>query len=172
MSFSRSERDLVEIANLSNFSHSFGRGQLQPGPGWLYKIPSYDTQGQCQRAAGSFPVRVERSSALSFYLREPDLGATLSADGKTLRIYGVNSTPELRKIKFALPASFGPVETAEVFVVADSNPVADSEAMNSRDEAHRVALQKRKADLGGREFDYSFAPFAVTLLELRLADKR
>jgi hypothetical protein len=68
--------------------------------------------------------------------------------------------------------SFGPVETAEVFVVADSNPVADSEAMNSRDDPHRVAMQRRKADLGGREFDYSFAPFAVTLLELRLADKR
>jgi hypothetical protein len=44
--------------------------------------------------------------------------------------------------------------------------------MNSRDDPHWVALQRRKADLGGREFDYSFAPFAVTLLELRLADKR
>jgi alpha-L-arabinofuranosidase len=164
--------DLVEIANLSNFSHSFGGGQLQPGPEWLYKIPSYDTQGLYQRAAGSFPLRVERSSALSFYLREPDLDATLSADGKTLRIYGVNSTPEPRKVKFALPSSFGPVGAAEVFVVADSNPVADSEAMNSRDDPHRVALQRRKADLNGREFNYSFAPFAVTLLELRLADKR
>jgi alpha-N-arabinofuranosidase len=58
--------DLIEIANLSNFSHSLGGGQLQPGPGWLYKIPSYDTQGLYQRAAGSFPLGVERSSALSF----------------------------------------------------------------------------------------------------------
>ena len=117
-------------------------------------------------------MRVERSSALSFYLREPDLDATLSADGKTLRIYGVNSTPEPRKVRFALPSSFGPVETAEVFVVADSNPMADSEAMNSRDDPQRVALHSRNADLSGREFDYSFAPFAVTLLELRVADKR
>ena len=164
--------DLIEIANLSNFSHSLGGGQLQPGPGWLYMIPSFDTQGLYQLAAGSFPLGVERSSALSFYLREPDLDATLSADGKTLRIYGVNSTPEPRKVKFTLPSSFGPVEMAEVFVVADSNPVADSEAMNSRDEPHRVALQRNKADLSGREFDHSFAPFAVTLLELRLADKK
>jgi hypothetical protein len=37
--------DPVEIANLSNFSHSFGGGQLQSGPGWLYKIRRYDTQG-------------------------------------------------------------------------------------------------------------------------------
>jgi len=164
--------DLVEIANLSNLSDSLGGGQLQPGPGWLYKIPSYDTQGLYQRAAGSFPLGVGRSSTLSFYLREPDLDATLSADGKMLRIYGVNSTPEPRSVKFALPSSFGPVETAEVFVVADSNAVADSEAMNSRDDPHRVALRRKKADLRGREFEHRFAPFAVTLLELQLAEKK
>jgi len=164
--------DLVEIANLSNFSHSFGGGQLQPGPGWLYKIPSYDTQRLYQRAAGSFPLGVERSSLLSFYLREPDLDATLSPDNKTLRIYGVNSTPEPREIKFTLPSSFGAVQTGEVFVVADSNPVADSEAMNSRDEPHRVSLQSSKGTFSGREFDYSFAPFSVTLLELQITDKQ
>jgi alpha-N-arabinofuranosidase len=164
--------DLIEIANLSNFSRSLGGGQLQPGPGWLYKIPSYDTQGLYQHAAGSFPLGLQRTSPLSFYLREPDLDATLSADGKTLRIYGVNSTPEVRQVKFTLPSSLGVVETAEVFVVADSNPVADSEAMNSPDEPHRVSLQSKKAHLDGREFDYSFAPFAVTLLELRLAGER
>ena len=164
--------DLVEIANLSNLSDSLGGGQLQPGPGWLYKIPSYDTQSLYQRAAGSFPLGVERSSTLTFYLREPDLDATLSADRKMLRIYGVNSTPEPRTVKFTLPSSFGPVETAEVFVVADTNFVADSEAMNSRDDPHRVALQRKKADLSGREFEHRFAPFAVTLLELQLADKK
>jgi alpha-L-arabinofuranosidase len=129
-------------------------------------------QGLYQRAAGSFPLGVERSGALSFYLREQDLAAILSADGKMLRIYGVNSTPGPRQVKFALPSSFGPVEAAEVFVVADSNPAADSEAMNSRDDPHRVALQRKKADLRGREFEYRFAPFAVTLLELQLAEKK
>jgi hypothetical protein len=115
---------------------------------------------------------VERSGALSFYLREPELDAILSADGKMLQIYGVNSTPGPRQVKFALPSSFGPVEAAEVFVVADSNPAADSEAMNSRDDPHRVALQRKKADFRGREFEYRFAPFAVTLLELQLAEKK
>ncbi len=84
----------------------------------------------------------------------------------------MNSTPELRQVKFALPSSFGPVEAAEVFVVADSTPTADSAAMHSRAAPHRVALHRRKVALSGREFDYGFAPFAVTLLELRLADKR
>jgi hypothetical protein len=114
--------DLVEIANLSNFSHSFGGGAIAARTRMTLQNSQLRHTGLCQRAAGSFPLRVERSSPLSFYLREPDLDATLSADGKTLRIYGVDSTPELRKVKFALPSSFGPVETAEVFVVADSNP--------------------------------------------------
>ena len=48
--------DLIEIANLSNFSHSFAGGQIQPGPGSLYEIPDYATQSLYQRAAGSFPL--------------------------------------------------------------------------------------------------------------------
>jgi hypothetical protein len=44
--------------------------------------------------------------------------------------------------------------------------------MDSRDCPHRVALQRKKTDLNGREFDYRFAPFAVTLLELGLAEEK
>jgi alpha-L-arabinofuranosidase len=115
---------------------------------------------------------VKRSGGLSFYLREPDLDATLSADGKTLRIYGVNSTPEHRRVRFDLPTSFGSVQGAQVLVVGDSNAVADSEAMNSHDEPHRVSLRSKRLDLSVREFDHDFAPFSVTLLELQLASKK
>jgi alpha-L-arabinofuranosidase len=163
--------DLVEIANLSNMSTSFGGGQLQTGPGWIYKIPSYYTQGLYQRAAGSFPLKIDRSSAFSFYLREPDLDATLSPDRKTLRIYAVNSTSDVRKVRFHLPESLGFVETGEVLVVNDRNPHSDSEAMNSRDEANRIEVRTRKADFRGSEFGFGFAPFSVTLLELRLISK-
>jgi alpha-N-arabinofuranosidase len=161
--------DLIEIANLSNFSHSFAGGQIQPGPGSFYTIPDYAAQMLYQRAAGSFPIGVHRNNPLSFYLREPDLAATLSAEGKTLRIYGVNSTTELRKVSFSLPAKLGAVQSAEVFVVGDSNTVADSEAMNSEDEPHRVATQSKKLPLSGSKFDYGFAPFSITLLEVQLA---
>jgi hypothetical protein len=133
----------------------------------LAKIPSYDTQGLYQHAAGSFPLGCERTS-LSFYLRERDRVQTDKRFESAERI----PPPELRKVKFALPSSLGVVETAEVFVVADSNPVADSEAMNSPGEPHRVSLQSKKAHLDGHEFDYNPAPFAVTLLELRLAGER
>jgi alpha-L-arabinofuranosidase len=163
--------DLIEIANVSNMSHSFAGGQLQPGPGWIYMIPDYNAQLLYQRAAGSYSLRIDRSSSLSFYLREPDLDATISGDGKTLRVYAVNSTPELRDVKFTLPVSFGRVQSAKVFVLGDSNPVPDSEAMNLPDQRHRVATQNRTTELSGREFSYRFDPFSVTLLEIQLAEK-
>jgi alpha-L-arabinofuranosidase len=163
--------DLIQIANLSNMSHSFAGGQLQPGPGWIYMIPDYYAQLLYQRAAGSYSLRVDRSSSLSFYLREPDLDATISGDGKTLRVYAVNSTPDLRDVKFTLPVNLGRVQSAKVFVLGDSNPVPDSEAMNLPDQRHRVAVQNRTTELSGREFSYRFDPFSVTLLEIQLAEK-
>jgi alpha-L-arabinofuranosidase len=163
--------DLIEIANVSNVSHSFAGGQLQPGPGWLYMIPDYYAQLLYQRAAGSYSLRVDRSSPLSFYLREPDLDATISGDGKTLRIYAVNSTTESRNVKFTLPDSFGRVQSAQVFVLGDSNAVPDSEAMNLPDRRQRVSVQHRTAEFSGREFSYRFDPFSVTLLEIQLAGK-
>jgi len=160
--------DLVEIANRSNLSDSFGSGAIQPGPGWLYLTPTYFSQGLYQRAAGSFPLKIDRSSSLSFYLQEPDLDATLSSDGGTLRIYAVNSTPAPRKVRFHLNSLLGSVRTGESFVLSDSNPNPDSEAMNSHDEPDRVAVTTRKVNFSGREFEYEFAPFTVTLLELQL----
>lgn len=163
--------DLVEIANVSNFSHSFAGGQIQPGPGYLYEIPDYSANILYQRAAGSFPLNVERGSSLSFYLREPDLDATLSADGKTLRIYGVNSTADLRKVSFSLPPQLGTAQSAKAFVLSDTQDVPDSEAMNSPDDPHRVATRNKDVAASGSKFEYGFTPFSVSLLEIQLAKK-
>jgi alpha-N-arabinofuranosidase len=161
--------DLIEIANVSNFSHSFAGGQIQPGPGYFYTIPDYSAQMLYERSAGSYPLRVDRNNPLSFYLREPDLDATVSADGKTLRIYGVNSAVEVRKVSFALTKGLGSAQSADAFVVEDSNPVPDSEAMNSPDDPHRVSTHAKKLSLRGSKFEYGFAPFSITLLEIQLA---
>ncbi len=160
--------DLVEIANRSNLSDSLGSGALEPGPAWLYFTPAYYSQGLYQRAAGSFPLKIERPNSLSFYLQEPDVDATLSSDGKTLRIYAVNSTGDTRRVRFNLHASLGSVNGGEVFVLGDSDPRPDSEAMNSHDQPHRVTVGIRKASISGSQFAYEFAPFTVTLLELEL----
>jgi hypothetical protein len=163
--------DMVEIANLSNFSTSFGGGQLQTGPGWLYKIPTYYTQGLYQRSAGSYPLKIARTSQLSFYLQEPDLDATISPDGKTLRIYAINSTPDRRKVDFRLTGTLGSVAGGRAFVVGDSAVAADSEAMNSRDNPERISLKEWPVKSSEKIFDYEFAPFTITLVELRLHGK-
>ncbi len=163
--------DVIEIANLSNFSTSLGGAQLQTGPGWLYKIPSYYAQGLYQRAAGSFPLKIDRTGSLSFYLQEPDLDATLSPNGMTLRIYAVNSTSDIRKVKFHLNGSLGSVQSGEAYVLGDSDPTPDSEAMNSHDAPNRIGVRTQRASVSGPEFEYGFAPFTVTLLELELQGK-
>ena len=161
--------DLIEIANISNFAHSFGGGQIQPGPGYLYEIPDYSAQRLYQRAAGSFPLEIRRSSSLSSYLQEPDLDATLSSDGKILRIYGVNSTSSIRTVAFTLAPGLLGAQSGEVFVLADSSTVPDTEAMNAPDQAHRISVRVDNFQVAGKRFQYDFEPFAITLLELHLA---
>jgi alpha-L-arabinofuranosidase len=160
--------DVVEIANLSNFSTSFAGGQLQTGPGWIYKIPTYYTQGLYQRSAGSYALKIARTGELPFYLQEPDLDATITPDGKTLRIYAINSTPEGRKVNFRLTDKLGSVTGGRAFVVGDSAAVADSEAMNSRDDPGRISSTERPVKWSERNFEYEFAPFTITLVELQL----
>ena len=160
--------DLVQIANRSNLSDSFGSGVIEPGPGSLYFTPAYYSQRLYQRAAGSFPLAMDRNNSLSLYLREPDLDATLSPDGKTLRVYAVNSTGVPRKVAFHLNSSLGSVQGGEVFVLGDSDAQPDSEAMNSRDQPDRVGVRTGKVNFSGSGLEYSFAPFTVTLLEFQM----
>lgn len=161
--------NLVEIANRSNLSDSFGSGMLQPGPGWLVFTPVYYTQSFYQRAAGSFPLEVTRSSPLSGNLQEPDLSATISPDGKTLRLYGVNSTPVERHVRFDLESALGEARSFKRFLVADTEKIAEPEAMNTRDAPGRVTLFTENAPASGSSVPADFPPFSITLLEVELA---
>jgi hypothetical protein len=42
--------------------------------------------------------------------------------------------------------------------------------MNSRDDPQRIAPVTSPVAVGGRDFDYAFEPFTVTLLELDLGE--
>jgi len=161
---------LVEIAIRSNLSDSFGSGIIQPGAGWMYRSPTYHSQLLYQRAAGSFALKIDRSTALAPHLREPDLSATLSADGKTLRIYAVNFTSGIRRTRINL-AGLGEVADGQAFVLGDRERAGDSEAMNGHDDPDRVGVSIGKASVHGREFEYAFEPFTVTLLELELKER-
>lgn len=161
--------DLVEIAVRSNLSDSFGSGVIQPGPGWLYLTPTYYSQKLYQEAAGSYPLEIGHSSKIPWQLEEPDLSATLGPDGKTLRIFAVNSTDETEKIQIHLDGFASSIAGGKVTVLKDRENALDSEAMNSRNDPERIITFPQAAELKGSEFPFSFAPFSVTMLELRLA---
>jgi alpha-N-arabinofuranosidase len=160
--------DLVEIAARSNLSDSFGSGVIQPGPGWLYLSPTYYSQQLYQRAAGTYPLEISRSTKISWELEDPDLSATLSSDGKVLRVFAVNSTAEEEKVQFHLDDFSSSISGGEITVLKDREDARDSEAMNSQNDPKRITTSSQAISLQGREFSFSFVPFSVTMLELRL----
>jgi hypothetical protein len=149
---------------------SFGSGVILPGPGWLYLAPTYYSQQLYTRAAGSYPLRVERANSLPWHLQEPDLSATLSEDGKTLRIYSVNSTAETRQLRFHLVDFPGRTKGGTVYVLGDREAAGTPEVMNSRDDPSRITPVANPVTARGKDFDYPFAPFTLTLLELELGE--
>jgi alpha-L-arabinofuranosidase len=164
--------DLVEIAVRSNLSDSFGSGIIQPGPGWLYLTPTYYSQKLYQRAAGTYPLEIDRASKLPWQLEEPDLSASLSSDGKMLRIFAVNSTAQTENVQFQLDGFSESIAGGEMTILKDREDALDSEAMNSRNDPERIRTSSQPAGLKGNHFPFSFGPFSVTLLELRFEDPR
>jgi alpha-N-arabinofuranosidase len=161
--------DLVEIANRSNFADCFGSGFVLTGPGWIYESPAYYAQELYARAAGTYPLRIERSSPLAWQLREPDLSASLSPDGNALRIYSVNSTLQPIPTRFHLGGFMASVRAGTVYTLEDHEHAMTSEVMNSRDEPKRISLLAQQAGIAGSEFEFNFQPLTVTLLELELS---
>ncbi len=159
---------LVEIAIRSNLSDSFGSGVIQPGPGWLYRSPTYYSQTLYQRAAGTFPLQVVRPDDLSWHLKEPDLSATMSADGTKLRIYAVNSSTRPRTVRMDLKNFAGSIVGSQVMTLRDTLHAGDSEAMNAHDDPNRIAISVRSAALRGKSVQYSFEALSVTLIECDL----
>jgi len=162
------DADLVEIANRSNFADSFGSGFIVTGPGWIYESPAYYAQEIYGRAAGAYPLRIERSSKLAWHLQEPDLTASVNADGKKLRIYAVNSTLDPLPRNFHLDRFKAGVAGGTIFTLEDHSHAGTSEVMNSRDDPQRISLRSRPAEIHGTQFAFTFPPLTITLLELDL----
>ena len=162
--------DLVEMGIRSNLIDSFGSGILITGPGWLYLAPTYYAEQLYQRAAGSYPVSVERDLQLAWQLREPDVSAAISPDGRTLRIYAVNSTAAVLTPAFTLANAAKPPLKMLVTVLKDSAAKPDSEAMNSVDAPHRVTAHTHTdTHTVGNHFRVPLDPYSLTVLELSLA---
>jgi alpha-L-arabinofuranosidase len=138
------------------------------GPGWIYESPAYYAHQMYARAAGSYPLRLERTSQLPWHLQEPDLSASLSADGKKLWIYAVNSTLDPLVRNFQLQGFLAQIAGGVVYTLEDHAHAGTSEVMNSRDDRERISLRSGPAALRGTNFQFTFPPLTVTLLELSL----
>ena len=157
---------LVEIAIRSNLVDSFGSGVIQTGPGWIYLAPTYYAQQFYQRAAGSWPLRINRPTAQPWPDQALDLSATISDDGKTLRIYAVNTVATPTATVLRLEGFPSRIASASQTVLKDREDTGTAEVMNSRDDALRITPQAGALDVPGTEFPVTFAPSSLTLLEL------
>ena len=158
----------MDIAHRSNFVNSFGSGFVVTGLGWIYKSPAYYAQQLYSRGAETYPLRVETSSTLAWQLWEPDLSAVLSPDGKTLRIYAVNSTLDAIRTTIQLEDFQSPVSGGTVYTLEDREHALTAEVMNSRDNPERISFRTQPAGVSGKEFDSTFPPLSLTLLELTM----
>jgi alpha-N-arabinofuranosidase len=158
--------DLVEMGMRSNLVDSFGSGIIVTGPGWMYRSPAYFTDELYGRAAGSFPLPVERDGQLQWPLSQPDVTAAVSADHRWLRIYAVNSTAEPLRPPIVL--SGGAAAGATAYVLKNREGAPDTEAMNSASDRAAVGVETRSVDAQGARLNFLFEPYSVTLLEIRL----
>lgn len=169
--------DSVEIAIRSNLIDSFGSGVILTGPGWIYFSPAYYAQSLYSRAAGSYPLCIKRFAdvpgfEMPWHIHEPNLSATISADGRALRLYGVNSTDQSLELRTQLAGIGKIVPGGTIRVLRDSLRSGTSELLNTRDNPNRVTVFSSKASLRGNEFFLRFDPFSLTLYELPLQPPR
>jgi alpha-N-arabinofuranosidase len=160
--------DLVEMGIRSNLIDSFGSGIIVTGPGWMYRAPTYYAEELYGHAAGSYPLNVERASGLPWQLQQPDVSAALSADGRLLRIYAVNSTAAPLRPTIALADAGQSVAGAKAFVLKNREGPPNTEAMNSASGREAVSVETRSFPAAGSRFAFTFEPYSLTLLEIRL----
>jgi alpha-N-arabinofuranosidase len=163
--------DLVEMGIRSNLIDSFGSGILVTGPGWMYRAPTYYAEELYGRAAGSYLLNVERSGGLPWQLQQPDVSAALSADGRLVRIYAVNSTAAPLRPTIALADAGQSAAGATAFVLKNREGRPNTEAMNSASDRDAVSVETHSFPAAGSRFAFTFEPYSLTLLEIQLAGR-
>lgn len=160
--------DLVEIGIRSNLIDSFGSGIIVTGPGWIYRAPTYYAEQLYGRAAGSYSLKIERDTRLPWQLQQPDISAALSADGRLLRVYAINSTPQPSAPTFALADSNARAAGGTAFVLKNAGGPPNTEAMNSPAAPLAVSVEKHGVSAEGNHFQVTLDPYSLTLLEIPL----
>lgn len=156
--------DLIEIANRSNLTDSFCSGIIQTNNSDLYKTPTYYAQQLYAMHAGRYPLKIEGGGQGDPAI---DTSATISADGKRVAIFAVNSTSEVQKRTIDLAAHVPPDGNVNVWTLADTAKAGERDAANSWREPDRVRTQPGNASLVDGKIIYEFPALSLTVLEIR-----
>jgi len=159
--------DVVDIANRSNLTNSFCSGIIQTDNHRLYKTPTYYAQQLYATRAGNRPLRIE--SALPVDLN-PDVSATLSADGTALTLFAVNSGLADMTRTLDLTAFGDAAQEVEVWTLADRQKAGEPDVSNSFGDPERVAVTSSRFKTESGRFLYRFPALSLTVLRWRVKD--
>jgi alpha-N-arabinofuranosidase len=157
--------DVVDIANRSNLTNSFCSGIIQTDNHRLYKTPTYYAQQLYATRAGNRPLRIEPASPVDL---NPDVSATLSADGTALTLFAVNSglTDVTRPLDLS---AFGDAaQEVEVWTLADRQKAGEPDVSNSFGDPERVAVTASRFKAESGRFSYRFPALSLTVLRWRV----
>ncbi len=155
--------DAVQIANRSNLANSFCSGIVQTDNHRLYKTPTYYAQQLYATLAGNRPLKIEPSWRAD---ELPDISATLSADGKSVVLFAVNSglSAVSRTLDLAL---FGnDARDIETWTLHDRKQSVEPDAINSFDEPERVAADTARFHASFGRFNYRFPALTLTVFRI------
>ncbi|MDE2125023.1 MAG: hypothetical protein KGJ62_00350 [Armatimonadetes bacterium] len=156
--------DLVVIANRSNLINSFCSGIVQTNNHALWVTPTYYAQQLYSTMAGDYPLKIDSETGVEL---DPDISATISADRKTVTVFAVNESGRgvARPLDFS---AFGHPGTVQVTTLADSRAAGEPDAFNSFDHPTRVGLTHAELHVQSAKFDYTFPPWSLTVLRLKM----
>jgi alpha-L-arabinofuranosidase len=159
--------DVVDIANRSNLTNSFCSGIIQTDNHRLYKTPTYYAQQLYATRAGNRPLRIESALPVSL---NPDVSATLSADGTVVTLFAVNAGLSDVTRPLDLTAFGDAAQDVEVWTLADRRKAGEPDVSNSFGDRERVAVTASRLQAPSGCFSYCFPALSLTVLRWRVKD--
>ena len=157
---------MVDIANRSNLTNSFCSGIIQTDNHRLYKTPTYYAQQLYATQAGNRSLRID--SPLPANLK-PDVSATLSADGKTVTLFAINTGLSDVTRPVDLTAFGDAAQEVEVWTLTDKKKTGEPDVTNSFGDPERVAPVASRFKAASGRFDYRFPALSLTVLRWKVA---
>jgi alpha-N-arabinofuranosidase len=158
------DADMVEIAHRSNLTGSYCCGILQANNHRLFLTPAYYSQQLYSIHGGVHPLKVE----LEGDLIPNDVSATLSRDKKSMTLFVVNDKHLERNVTINLSELGLDRQYVSIWTLVDTQKAAQRDAINSFDQPKRVRPVASKISIESAEFDYTFEPLSLTVMEFKL----